>query len=190
LINGSERDTHIFLVRHVLNEELRKEFIEVTKSITWRKTASTADRTPTRSVGSIQIQAGALDAAFDGIFPPDIDGQGFVGLSYERVFVAQYQPGDSFQVHSDGVYVRDPGVSSIFSVLIYLNGDFEGGETNFPDLKRVITPEAGAALIFGHAHRHAGQPIASGVKYALHLFALYSGPSNQLNPAKSITEKP
>ena len=61
----------------------------------------------------------------------------------------------------------------MYSVLIYLNDDFEGGETSFPDLLRIVKPEAGAALVFGHGHEHIGLPISQGDKYALHLFAMY-----------------
>ena len=63
---------------------------------------------------------------------------------------------------------------SLFSILIYLNDDFAGGATSFPDLRRRFDPEAGNALVFGHAHRHCGSPVTSGIKYVLHLFAMYA----------------
>jgi len=174
MITETDYETHIVLVRGVLNREGQQKLIDSVESIVWRGTASTAGAAPTRQVGSISIEEGTLDAAFDSIFPATFRGSTFFGLSYERVAIANYKKGDSFKLHADAVYAREEGIRSAFSILIYLNDDFQGGETAFPDLRRVVRPEAGTAIVFGHTHRHAGRPVLSdGVKYALHLFALY-----------------
>jgi prolyl 4-hydroxylase len=173
VISDHECDTHIFLVRDVLDVDRCADVLESVKSKVWHESASKTDATPTRSVARMTLEQGMLDQSLAGVFPGQIDDRTFVGLSYERIIVAHYNPGDFFARHTDAVYLREPGVRSMFSVLIYLNDNFQGGETSFPGLRRIVKPEAGCALVFGHRHEHIGLPIAQGVKYALHLFAMY-----------------
>lgn len=84
---------------------------------------------------------------------------------------ATFQPGDSFSIHTDtGLYYdRTRGEKSRWTVLIYLNDDFEGGETVFYDeatwaIKRRVRPEAGKALVFDIDLWHSGSPVVAGVK--------------------------
>lgn len=56
--------------------------------------------------------------------------------------------------------------------MIYLNDDFEGGETEFENLL-TVTPEKGTALIFYHPLRHEGKALASGLKYVLRTDVMY-----------------
>lgn len=87
-----------------------------------------------------------------------------VGLN-ERLRFYRYEAGQAFRWHYDGAFMRGPGEVSRLTFLVYLNDDFEGGETEFEDL--TITPRKGAALLFSHAMRHQGAPVRRGVKYAL-----------------------
>ena len=90
----------------------------------------------------------------------------------EALTVLRYRPGQQFRLHSDILpQVRNQRVAT---VLVYLNDDFTGGETSFPDHGLVIRPRVGDAIIFdnvdaaGHAlatARHAGEPVRSGVKW-------------------------
>lgn len=173
MISERDYDTHIFLVKNVLDAERCACLLESARSRVWRESASNMGAAPTRSVARMSLEEGTLSQSFAGVFPDQVAGRTFLGLSYERIIVAHYKPGDFFARHTDAAYVREPGVSSMFSVLIYLNDDFEGGETSFPNLLRIVKPEAGSALVFGHGHEHIGLPIAHGDKYALHLFAMY-----------------
>lgn len=77
----------------------------------------------------------------------------------------KYEPGQRFKRHIDGSYIRNEQEVSYFTLMIYLNDDFEGGETSFEGYK--IVPKKGQALIFEHSLRHAGEPILKGVKYVL-----------------------
>lgn len=83
----------------------------------------------------------------------------------------RYEPGQRFKKHKDGSYVRNETEASRFTLMLYLNDDFEGGETSFE--KRIIRPEKGQALIFEHGLKHAGEPIVSGVKYVLRTDIMY-----------------
>ncbi len=58
------------------------------------------------------------------------------------------------------------------TLLVYLNGDFEGGELVFPDYDLTIKPEAGDLLMFpsGHQYRHWVTPVTSGTRYYFSAF--------------------
>ena len=62
----------------------------------------------------------------------------------------------------------------LFTVLFYLNDNFEGGETVFPKINKVVKPEKGKAVIFRNVNDdgiiikqalHGGEPIKSGEKW-------------------------
>lgn len=74
-------------------------------------------------------------------------------------------PDQYFKWHKDGHYCRTDDEISQLSFLIYLNQDYQGGETEFP--WETIRPETGMALVFPHKIRHQGSSIASGIKYVL-----------------------
>jgi hypothetical protein len=96
-----------------------------------------------------------------------------VGVN-ERFRFYRYDIGQKFDWHQDGYFERANGERSFFTFMVYLNADFEGGETSFsttsvsaprPDLK--IKPEAGKALLFHHPITHKGEAVVSGRKYVL-----------------------
>jgi predicted 2-oxoglutarate/Fe(II)-dependent dioxygenase YbiX len=88
----------------------------------------------------------------------------------------RYGVGDKFGVHTDAPYRPAPHCKSLYTLMVYLNDDYEGGETRFPGLKRVVRPETGMVLIFPHRLRHEGLMVTRGTKYALHTFILYNKP--------------
>lgn len=101
------------------------------------------------------------------------DGPGgawrFVGLN-ERLRYYRYTPGQKFDWHLDGAFVRSADERSLLTVLFYLNGDFEGGETRFrfDDGRQLeVAPSCGGALVFAHPLMHQGAPVSSGVKYVM-----------------------
>jgi prolyl 4-hydroxylase len=94
-----------------------------------------------------------------------------VGLN-ERFRIYRYEPGQYFRWHFDGAFHRSPIERSEFTVLIYLNDDFEGGTTDFHDGPSVV-PVAGTALVFAHAQRHQGAPPTRGRKYVLRTDIMY-----------------
>ncbi len=58
-----------------------------------------------------------------------------IGLN-EMFRVYKYSKGQRFKMHIDGSYKRNENECSFFSFLIYLNENFEGGETEF---RRITT---------------------------------------------------
>ena len=94
-----------------------------------------------------------------------------VGVN-EMFRIYKYEVGQRFKMHRDGSFKRNEKECSFFSLLIYLNDDFEGGETNF-QMGITIQPNMGDALCFHHPLRHEGKPILSGEKYVLRTDIMY-----------------
>src|SRR3954447_6599607 len=55
-----------------------------------------------------------------------------IGLN-ERLRLYRYDVGQLFDWHLDGCFERQAGERSFFTVMIYLNDDFDGGATSFRD---------------------------------------------------------
>lgn len=90
----------------------------------------------------------------------------------EALTILRYAPGQEFRLHMDAI--AGAGNQRIATMLLYLNDDFTGGETVFPDLGLTVRPKRGDALLFrnvdarGHGDarmRHAGNPVRSGTKW-------------------------
>lgn len=103
-----------------------------------------------------------------------------VGLN-ERLRFYRYDVGQQFDWHLDGYFERPSGERSFFTFMVYLNEDFEGGETSFVTGKYNrdildIKPVTGMALLFLHRIEHKGQPVKSGRKYVLRTDVMYGRP--------------
>lgn len=92
----------------------------------------------------------------------------------ERLRFYRYEPGQSFPAHTDGYHADDAGRRSELTLLLYLNSDFEGGETVFTETGKGYQPATGAALIFPHDLWHEGRPLKSGRKYVLRTDVMFA----------------
>ena len=105
--------------------------------------------------------------------PQEIHGMKLCGIN-ERLRCYEYFPGQRFAPHSDGAFVRDECEQSFYTYIIYLNDDFEGGETTFlvnPEI--VIKPRTGCGLFFQHPIIHEGVVVTEGTKYVLRTDLMY-----------------
>lgn len=77
----------------------------------------------------------------------------------------KYQTGEEYHAHYDG----GTWTKRVFSPILYLNEDYEGGEIEFVNQNIKIKPEAGTFLIFpaNYAYRHIAHPVKTGTKYAI-----------------------
>ena len=100
----------------------------------------------------------------------------------EPTNVLHYDPGQEFQPHFDFIDPAEPHFTEqvrrqgqrLATALIYLNEDFDGGETDFPRLNWRFKGKSGDALIFWNvaadgalekASLHAGLPPTRGEKW-------------------------
>ena len=77
----------------------------------------------------------------------------------------RYGKGGHYVPHSDGG--RDDLAERYFTVVCYLNDDFEGGHTSFPSLGAIIRPKTGQAVIFPSRYLHCAEPVTRGEKLVL-----------------------
>lgn len=78
--------------------------------------------------------------------------------SLETSQVLHYEVGEQFAPHYDFLNVRHAGHARqvaehgqrVLTILVYLNDDYEGGETYFPKLQRGFKGRAGDALVFSN----------------------------------------
>jgi predicted 2-oxoglutarate/Fe(II)-dependent dioxygenase YbiX len=100
----------------------------------------------------------------------EVPGWEAIGLN-ERLRYYRYDRGQYFAPHCDGAFVRNSNERSMVTVLIYLNEDFEGGETIVEGIP--VVPRTGQALLFFHPVLHEGATILRGRKYVLRTDILY-----------------
>jgi hypothetical protein len=95
-----------------------------------------------------------------------------IGLN-ERFRVYRYEGDQYFASHFDGQFERVPGEElSWVTLLVYLNDDFEGGQTIFQDGE--VVPEKGkAALMTQTNYLHEAVEAKGGVKYVLRSDVMY-----------------
>ena len=93
----------------------------------------------------------------------------------ESMQVLRYEKGEEYKPHCDffnyrgGKHVTEN--DRVATALTYLNEDFEGGGTWFPQLNITIQPKRGSVLYWEYYASdpltlHAGLPVESGVKFA------------------------
>lgn len=162
---------------------------------------------PVREDGDVSILAHnfywVVDTAFHDILwsrvsqflPREVNGRLARGLN-RRFRVYRYVPGAEYRCHIDGAwppsgilpddtYVYDASPedkkqSSLFTFLMYLNDEFEGGETTFflPAAREgqlnayPVRPVMGAVAVFPHgdtngALLHEGTGVRKGAKYII-----------------------
>jgi hypothetical protein len=114
-------------------------------------------------------------AMWDAVGPhlPDeyVDGRG-MRWGFDRaskyVMYAQVSAGQAFPLHTDTGSEMCATQESKFTVLTYLNADFEGGSTCFYDDAFIRTaevhPKRGRTLVFDIDLFHEGRPVLSGEK--------------------------
>ena len=118
----------------------------------------------------------------------------------EGATVLHYAPGERMTPHYDFVDPRTPSYAHeidrngqrVLTFLVYLNEDYPGGETDFPQLNVRYKGQRGDGLYFINAHPtgepdvrmlHAGLPPLSGEKWLLSQF-VRSHPVLQTSPPR------
>lgn len=102
--------------------------------------------------------------------PQKLDEMEALSLNEQFRFY-KYEAGQRFKKHIDGRFKRNEYEESRITFMIYLNEDFEGGETIFENV--TIKPVTGMALCFIHEQKHEGSPVLLGTKYALRSDVMY-----------------
>jgi predicted 2-oxoglutarate/Fe(II)-dependent dioxygenase YbiX len=81
---------------------------------------------------------------------------------HEEPQVVRYRSGGHYHAHTDA----DQDLAfRYFTVICYLNDDFQGGGTSFPSLRYVTAPRRGRAIVFPSRYIHSAEPVVAGEKY-------------------------
>jgi predicted 2-oxoglutarate/Fe(II)-dependent dioxygenase YbiX len=102
--------------------------------------------------------------------PSQLGNSHSIGLN-ELFRFYRYQRGHQFKGHYDESYIRTAEEASYFTFMVYLNDNFQGGDTTFRELR--IRPRQGMALLFLHSLYHEGSEVTQGVKYVLRSDVMY-----------------
>ena len=95
----------------------------------------------------------------------------------ERLQILRYKPGGYYKPHQD--IIDDGNNPRLYTFILALNDEYEGGETAFPVLKREYKLHAGDALFFDTLDNyeletskalHGGKPVKSGEKWICNLW--------------------
>ena len=92
----------------------------------------------------------------------------------EPLAILRYAPGQQYRPHHDARGERNSKALRHLTALIWLNDEFEGGETHFPSLSITVRGAVGDMLVFRNVTdagkpdermMHAGLPVTSGAKW-------------------------
>jgi hypothetical protein len=95
----------------------------------------------------------------------------------EQLQVLRYKPGGHYKPHQD-ILSTDKNMR-MYTFILALNDEYEGGETSFPNLGKTYKLKAGDALFFNTLDNyeldtskalHGGNPVKSGEKWICNLW--------------------
>jgi hypothetical protein len=77
-------------------------------------------------------------------------------------------------IGDSGIQHRDHAVdgSLIYATILYINGDFTGGNLHFPELKTTIYPKKGSLCVFDASNNwtHQVTTVTEGTRYSIPIF--------------------
>ncbi|KAH7021511.1 uncharacterized protein B0I36DRAFT_334551 [Microdochium trichocladiopsis] len=194
---------NLSLMRDVLSTDECKSIIAACEKVGFLPDAPLRDDGAEASILAHNVYW-MVDQAFHDVLwdrvkpfiPTELDGRKARGIN-RRFRVYRYVPGAEYRCHFDGAwppsgvdpktgkYVYDASPpeakqSSLFTFLVYLNDDFEGGETTFftPSLREgvmnayPVQPVMGSIALFPHGESkgallHEGTGVRKGAKYII-----------------------
>ncbi|KAL4237219.1 hypothetical protein ACF0H5_001937 [Mactra antiquata] len=134
--------------------------------------------------------------------PPTVMKGTWKPVGLNNIFrLCRYLPGGHFAPHFDGHYDKSASERSLKTLMLYLNGDFNGGSTNFVDESQTlykdaktgvycaeeknilcsVKPETGLSIIFNHHRLHEGAQLKDGMKYILRTDVMFKNTSQNLS---------
>lgn len=180
----------VFTIKNILSPAECAECIALSENLGYTEVPITLDRDceirpHIRNSGCVNLDdpksASDLWQRVSDYVPSKIGEWRAIGLN-EHFRFYRYNPGQRFAIHYDDSYQRPNGEASLLTFMIYLNEDFEGGETCFyppydhAHKSRIsVVPITGMALFFVHALPHEGAPVIRGRKYVLRSDVMYRG---------------
>jgi predicted 2-oxoglutarate/Fe(II)-dependent dioxygenase YbiX len=106
----------------------------------------------------------AFEMASDRYFAGHNLDKARYNLEINTIPIKKWNQGQSMGPHFDG---QDGNKDLAFSLVAYINDDYEGGEINFPNQNVTVKPKAGSLIMFPSQlpYLHEVKPIVSGTRY-------------------------
>tara|TARA_B100000586_G_C20003283_1_gene381431 strand:+ start:83 stop:724 length:642 start_codon:yes stop_codon:yes gene_type:complete len=188
-------DPLIFTLKGVIAKEECQHFINISANKMKRSTVSGYDDNEKRKdkldkrrtsshcwVGHTQdsITSGVVKRIAELVKIPSSHAESFQVLHYTNS--QEYQPHlDTFDTNDKGYlpYLKNGG-QRVVTALAYLNDVIKGGETSFPNISKIVTPETGKIIVFHLCKKgtvepnlnalHGALPVIEGEKWAFNLW--------------------
>lgn len=116
-----------------------------------------------------------------GHLPVQREGRVLAGID-PRMHVVRYETGDRTELHCDAPVQRSEHEHSEFTILVYLDEDFDGGATAFADGVEV-SAERGRLVLFDRRRPHYGAEVQSGTKHVLRAEVYYTSDERAIDRA-------
>jgi hypothetical protein len=150
----------------------------------YRKDAAGHEHSHTRTNTESDYTIGNADMVLNLIRARLAAAAGIDSRHFEVAKLLHYEPGQQFEAHCDFQEPATPALRQeierygqrVATLLVYLNDDYAGGETDFPRIGLRYKGSRGDALLFANVQSsgaldydtlHAGLPPTSGVKWVL-----------------------
>ena len=150
----------------------------------YRKDAAGHEHSHTRTNTESDYTIGNADIVLNLIRARLAAAAGIDSRRFEVAKLLHYEPGQQFEAHCDFQEPATPALRQeierygqrVATLLVYLNDDYGGGETDFPRIGLRHKGARGDALLFANVQPsgaldydtlHAGLPPTSGVKWVL-----------------------
>jgi len=151
-------------------------------AMVWDELTGMGKLDPSRSNSAIELRVTDMDVVTEAVRARISRSVKLPEPIFETPQVMQYAVGQEFRPHHDFLDPRQPGTAAdlarrgqrIATFLIYLNDDFEGGETQFPKAGIAHRGSTGDALFFANITPegapdpltlHSGTPPTKGEKW-------------------------
>jgi prolyl 4-hydroxylase len=153
-------------------------------AMVWDEATGMGKPDPVRSNSALELLLPRMDVVLAVVRARIAAATGLPETIFEVPQLMRYRPGEEFKPHHDGLDPGQPGTAAdlrrrgqrIGTFLLYLNDQYEGGETDFPAAALSFRGGTGDALFFANVTRdgtldplslHAGRPPTSGEKWIL-----------------------
>ncbi|KAM9998903.1 hypothetical protein ACTFIZ_002478 [Dictyostelium cf. discoideum] len=174
---------------HFIEESERKGYVSIEKEFPTRYRNNLRYLGKSDKLSDIlweRLEPIFRESDLEGVRPYGFDQKGvWVPIGIDNCFTfSKYLPGSRFKAHYDAVFADNPDRRSIYTIQIYLNDGFKGGNTNFFTsenpllldkhvLEDSVVPESGTAIIFNHDTLHDGGEVLEGIKYIIRVDMMF-----------------
>lgn len=178
----------IVVVEDYLPESLRREFCDYARAQAGRPSTVQAPEaaagesitrlSAARITDYIEIDgiAASVHEVMQGIFVQQVGKHYGKAIDwYEKPELLRYRAGGHYSPHADAenwnaaTQSWTRAIDRDFSILLYLNEEFQGGSLTFPNFGLRLKPSAGMLVAFPADHRyvHCAQPVEAGERLVL-----------------------